>query len=77
MDLLPCEFARADFLFWLTLGWHVLIGEPVSVHDSISEDVGLLCQHSVGDVIEVEEVAEKISNNAHAPGRAVRVAPSG
>lgn len=77
MDLLPCEFAGADFLFWLSLSWRVLVGDPVGVHDSISEDVGLLGQHSVGDVIEVEEVAEKISNNAHALGRTVRVAASG
>lgn len=49
----------------------------MSVHDGISEEVGLLGQHPVGDIVEVEEVAKEIGNNAHAFGWAVGVAPSG
>lgn len=49
----------------------------MSIHDSISKEVGLLGQHSVGDVVEMEEVAKEISNDAHAFGWAVGVAPGG
>ena len=49
----------------------------MSVHDSISKDVCLVSQHSVGDVVEMEEIAEEVGNNAHALGWAVGVAPSG
>jgi hypothetical protein len=74
---LPRKLSSADFLCWLTLGRRILIGEPVSVHDSVSEEVGFVGQHPVGDVIEMEEVAEEVSNDAHAFGWAVGVAPSG
>jgi len=76
INSLPSKLPSADFLLWLNLGRHVLFSEPMSVHDSISKDVGLLGQHPVRDVVEMEEVAEEISNNAHALGRAVGVAPS-
>ena len=76
VNSLPRKLPGTDFVFWLTLGRRILIGEPVSVHNSISEEVGLIGQHSVGDVVEVEEVAEEISNDAHAFGWAVGVAPS-
>ena len=49
----------------------------MGVHDSVSKDVGLLGQHSIRDVVEMEEVAEEISNDAHAFGWTVGVAPSG
>lgn len=74
MDSLPGEFTSADLLFRLTFGGHILLREPVSVHNGVSEDVGLGGQHSVGDIIEVEEVAKEIGDNAHAFGWAVRVA---
>jgi hypothetical protein len=77
INSLPSKLPSADFLLRLTLGGHILLREPVSVHDSISKEVGLLGQHSVRDVVEMEEVAEEISNNAHAFGWAVGVAPSG
>lgn len=76
INSLPSKLPSADFLLWLDLGRHVLFSEPVSVHDSVSKDIGLLGQHPVRDVIEMEEVAEEISNNAHAFGWAVGVAPS-
>jgi hypothetical protein len=77
MDSLPSKFPGADLVFRLNLGRRILLGEPVSVHDGISKEIGLLGQHSVGDVVEVEEVAKEISNDAHAFGWAVGIAPSG
>ena len=77
INSLPRELSSADFLFWLALGWHILVGNPVSVHNSVGEEVGFVGQHSVGDVIEVEKVAEEISDDAHAFGWTVGIAPSG
>ena len=77
IDLLPSELPSTNFLRWLTLGRSIPLGEPVSVHDSISKEVGLLGQHPVRDVVEMEEVAKEIGNDAHAFGWAVGVAPSG
>ena len=76
IDLLPSELSGTDFLLGLTLGRSILLREPVSVHDGISKEVGFIGQHSVGNVVEMEEVAEEISNDAHAFGWAVGVAPS-
>ena len=76
INSLPSKLPSADFLLRLTLGRHIFLSEPVSVHDSISKEVGLLGQHSVGDVVEMEEVAEEISNDPHAFRGAVWVAPS-
>lgn len=76
IDSLPGKLPSADFLCRLTFSGRVLFGEPVSVHNSVGEVVGLVGQHAVGDVIEMEEVTEEISNNAHAFGWAVGVAPS-
>ena len=77
IDLLPGKLPCTNFLLGLTLGWSIFLREPVCVHDGISKEVGLLGQHSVRDVVEMEEVAKEISNDAHAFGWAVWVAPSG
>jgi len=77
IDVLPSELPGTNFLLGLTLGRRIPLREPVSVHDSIGKEVGLLGQHSVRDVVEMEEVAEEISNDAHAFGWAVGVAPGG
>jgi len=77
IDVLPSELPGTNFLLGLNLGRSIPLREPVGVHDGISKEVGLLGQHSVRDVVEMEEVAKEISNDAHAFGWAVGVAPGG
>lgn len=74
---LPRKLPSADFLCGLTSSRHILLSDPVSVHNRVSKDASLIGQHPVGDVIEVKEVAEEVCNDAHTFGWAVGVAASG
>lgn len=81
MHLLPRDLACAGFLsrllVCLGLGRHVFVGEPKRIHDNVCQILRLACDHTIGDIVDVEKVCQEVGHNSQVLIIAIGVAVRG